>query len=228
MSKVWEGIGRSTFGKELERRVDRIVRRRESQLGLMKEDLRMFQQDLRISQSQILIRQHHTQFAKLMPRLRIGTRVMNSLEAAADTTLAGGAIATVGTASAAYALGTAVVFPVIAPVIPYVGVAIAVAGIFKWLTDSEGRKDSEIREKREAFEKELRKQLEAARESYFSQLDNLAQEYLASANAFITPTMLEAEAANKLKGLQVKVATKVLGEARKSIADLNASIAQLA
>lgn len=227
LAKVWQSIGRSTFGKELERRVGRIVARREAQLNLMKEELRIFQNDLYITRLTILHRQHHSQFAKLMPRLRMGTRVMNTLESAAENTLATGAIATVGTAGAIYMWGTAVVLPVIAPVIPYVGGAMLVAGLFKWLSDSEGRKDKEICDKREAFEKELRKQLEAARESYFSQLDALAHEYLETANAFITPTMLEAEAANKLKGYQVKVARKVLADARRSISELNTSIAQL-
>lgn len=228
LAKVWQSIGRSTFGKELERRVGRIVGRRESQLNLMKDELRNFQNDLYISRLTILHRQHHAQFAKLMPSLRIGARIMNTLDKTAEGTLVAGAVATAGAAGAVGVWGTALVFPVIAPVVPYVGGALLVAGLFKLLADSsEDRKEKEIRDKREAFENELRKQLEAARESYFSQLDALAKEYLETANAFITPVLLEAEAASKLNNYQVRVARKVLAEARNAIAELNASIAEL-
>lgn len=46
-AKVWESIGRTNFGKELERRVDRMVSREEKALNLIKEDLRLFQEDMK-------------------------------------------------------------------------------------------------------------------------------------------------------------------------------------
>lgn len=107
LAKVWESIGRSSFAKELERRVDRIVRRRESPAILMKEDLRLFQEDLRLVQTQLLVRQHHTQFAKLMPRLGIVTRAANTVDTAAEVTLGAGVVSLAGTAAALHFLGAA-------------------------------------------------------------------------------------------------------------------------
>lgn len=227
LAKVWESIGRSSFAKELERRVDRIVRRREEALLLMKEDLRLFQEDLRLVQTQLLVRQHHTQFAKLMPRLGIVTRAANTVDTAAEVTLGAGVVSLAGTAAALHFLGAASVLPIIAPVAPFIGGAMLVAGIVKWISDSEERKTSEIKGKREVFESALRKELEKARESYFYQLEKLNQEFADTAIAIVTPTLLEAEAASGLNMRQVEVATKVLLEARTSLAKLNATIAEI-
>jgi|CXWL01.1.fsa_nt_gi hypothetical protein len=78
LAKVWESIGRTNFGKELERRVDRIVSSREATLNLMKDELRLFQEELKINTTSILQRHHHTHFTKLMPPLRIRTRLVNT------------------------------------------------------------------------------------------------------------------------------------------------------
>lgn len=214
---AWKHIAKSTFAKELERRVNRLIQPHEKQLRLMKEDLRLFQQDMRIVNVSILERQHHTQFANLMPSLRIMTRVLNSTDDIAKGTLTGGAVLTVVSGTAAYYLGVAAVLPVIMPVVPYVGGAMLVAGIFKWFYDSDGRKGTEILQKREEFEKVLRDKLNEARESYFQQLDVVGEEFIKSANELLKPVMLEADAANQLVGLQQKVTQRMLKEAHKTL-----------
>jgi hypothetical protein len=73
---VWASMGRNQFGQEMERRLDRIVRRKEQALHLLQEDLRLFQQAMRLNQSSVFQRQHHSTLAKLMPRLRVGTRIV--------------------------------------------------------------------------------------------------------------------------------------------------------
>lgn len=71
-----------------------------------------------------------------------------------------------------------------------------VAGIVKWISDSEERKTSEIKGKREMFESALRKELEKAAISLSSKLN---QEFADTAIAIVTPTLLEAEAASGAK-----------------------------
>ncbi|TLM69223.1 MAG: hypothetical protein FDZ69_00180 [Deltaproteobacteria bacterium] len=225
--KVWESLAKSTFGKELERRVDRIIRHHEKQLQLMKEDLRLFQEDMRVVNASILARQHHTQFARLMPSLRIKTRIVNAAEDAANLTLVSSAALAAGVGTAVYYLGAAAVMPVVAPIVPYVGGAAIVAALIKWVTDSEARKWDEIRDKRKKFEKIMREKLDEARSSYFTQLDELGREFLFTANVMMKPVMLEADAARLLAGAQKKVARRVLSDARQSLANLTSSIARL-
>lgn len=213
---AWEHIAKSTFAKELERRVNRLVLPYEKQLLLMKEDLRLFQKEMRIVNTSILERQHHTQFANLMPSLRNMTRVLNTTDDIATVTIKGGTIITISGA-VAYFFSAATVLPVILPVVPYFGGAMLVAAIFKWFYDSAGRKGTEILHKRKEFEKVLRDKLSEARESYFQQLDKVGEEYLLSANELLKPVMLEAHAAKQLAGLQKKVTQRMLKEAHKTL-----------
>lgn len=195
-------MGRQQFGLEMERRLDRIVRRKEQSLHLLQEDLRLFQQAMRLNQSSVFQRQHHSTLARLMPRLRVGTRIVNSVDTAANVTLMSGAVVAAGTGTAAYLIGAAVVLPVVAPAAPFVGGAVLLAGAFKWFTDGGKRKRTEIRDKRAAFEAELRKQLQAAELSFNAQLDLVAQGFHDSALQLLTPLLLEAEAAGRVPGMK--------------------------
>lgn len=219
-AKVWESIGRMTFGKELKFRVDRIVSRREEVLRLLKEDLRLFQEEIRISRTSILERQHHSRFSDLMPPLRIYTRVVNTVDNAASVTLKAGVLSLAGTGCAIYALGTAVVFPIIAPVAPFVGGAIVLAGIVKWFSDADGRKDDEIRDKRKKFEAEVRIQLEQARASLIAQLSDLANEFRQTAKMAVEPVLLESQAIERLTDLQLKTARRLIRQSRSAVSKL--------
>lgn len=210
LKKVWDSIGRSTFAKELERRVDRIGRRHERQLQLLKEDLRLFQQEYRLVQAQVIARTHHTKLVRLMPGLRTATRVLNTTEDIADATLASGVAAGIGTGAALYALGSAVVLPVIAPIAPFAGGALLVAGAIKWMMDKPGRKGEEVRDKRQALEAALRERLSQMRAAYFAQLDQAGQEFLLSARVLARPALLETQARRELLALERRVGEAVL------------------
>jgi hypothetical protein len=219
-AKVWESIQRASFGKELKFRVDRIVSRREETLRLLKEDLRIFQDEIRMSRISILERQHHSRFSDLMPPLRIRTRLANTADDVASVTLNAGVLSLAAAGAAIYALGTAVVFPIIAPVAPFVGGAIVLAGIVKWLSDPAGRKDEEIRHKRKMFEMELRAQLEQARVNLVSQLSDLADEFRQTATIALEPMQLEAQAADRLTNLQMKTAKRLIKQSRSAVTKL--------
>ena len=221
---VWASIGRLQFGQEMERRLDRLVRRKEQALHLLQEDLRLFQSAMRMSQTQVFHRQHHTAMAKLMPRMRIGTRLANGVDTAANMTLVGGAVAAAGTGTAAYLFGASVVLPVLAPVAPFVGGAVLLASVFKWFSDSGKRKRMEIRDKREAFEEELRKQLHTAELSFNQQLDVVADGFHSSALQLLTPIMLEAEAAGRVHGMRQRVADRAITQAQAAIQQLETEI----
>lgn len=218
LARVWESIGRTTFAKELESRVRRVVTRREEMLRLIKEDLRLFQEEMRITRISILRQQHHTRFSSLMPTLRVGTRVVNAVDSAATVTLGTGGVAIAGVGTAVYFLGTAAVLPVIAPALPFIAVPMLIAGVFKWFSDSEARKDGEIGHKRLAFEKTLRDQLLQAQASFNGQLDAVANDFQKSAVQMIQPIMLEAEAADRLASLQVKMAKRLIEQSSVTVA----------
>ena len=224
LKKVWDSMGRSTFAKELERRVERIARRHERQLHLMKEDLRLFQQEYRLAQAQVIARTHHGRLHGHMPGLRAGTRVLNATEGIANATLASGVVAGIGTGAALYALGSAVVLPVIAPIAPFAGGALLVAGAIKWMMDKPGRMGEEVRDKRQAFEAALRERLSQVRDSYFEQLDQTGQEFLASARVLARPLLLEAQARRELAALERQVGEAVLRRDREAVRGLRGQV----
>jgi hypothetical protein len=221
---VWASIGRNQFGQEMERRLDRIVRRKEQALHLLQEDLRLFQSGMRLGQATVFQRQHHAALAKLMPRLRVGTRIVNKLDAAANVTLVSGAAVAASTGTAAYLIGAAVVLPVVAPAAPFVGGAVLLAGAFKWFTDGGKRKRMEIRDKRLTFEEELRKQLLEAEQAFNTQLDQVAEGFRDSALQVLTPIVLEAEAAGRVPGMRQRIADRVITQAQAAIRQLNAEL----
>nr|WP_315251402.1 hypothetical protein [uncultured Duganella sp.] len=221
---VWASIGRNQYGQEMERRLDRIVRRKEQALQLLQEDLRLFQSGMRLGQATVFQRQHHAALAKLMPRLRVGTRIVNRLDTAASVTLVSGAAVAASTGTAAYLIGAAVVLPVVAPVAPFVGGAVLLAGAFKWFADGGKRKRLEIRDKRVAFEEELRKQLLAAEQSFNAQLDQVAEGFRDSALQVLTPIVLEAEAAGRVPGMRQRIADRVITEAQAAIRQLETEL----
>jgi hypothetical protein len=193
-------------------------------LHLLQEDLRLFQAAMRLNQSSVFQRQHHSTLARLMPRLRIGTRIVNSVDTAANVTLMSGAVVAAGTGTAAYLIGAALVLPVVAPVAPFVGGAVLLAGAFKWFSDGGKRKRTEIRDKRGAFEEELRKQLTAAEQSFNTQLDHVEHGFRESALQLLTPLLLEAEAAGRVPGMRQRIADRVITQAQAAIRQLDAEL----
>ncbi|MCC4118441.1 hypothetical protein LLG90_24085 [Aromatoleum toluclasticum] len=193
-------------------------------LRLLKEDLRLFHEDMRLTRASVLHRRHHSRLATLMPQMRLATRVLNATDTAANVTIGVGAASVAGIGAAAYLFGAAAVMPIIAPAAPFVGGALLVAGVFKWITDKDRRRDGEIRHKREAFEKAFRAQLEEAQASFDQQLRVVAQEFSETARQIVEPILLGADAAERLAGLQVKMATRVIEQSRLSLKQLVAQI----
>ncbi|MBB3222852.1 hypothetical protein [Pseudoduganella umbonata] len=221
---TWESIAKSTFGKELERRVNRVISRRERSLQLLHEDLRLFQEEMALSRSTILKRLHHTELAGAAPALRWGTRLRNGAEDATNMTLKVGGAAAIGTGAAAYFLGAAAVMPVIAPVAPIVGGALLVAGVFKWMMNPAERKLDEVGHQREMFEKAFREQLEAARRELGAQLDATSQQFHQAAERMVQPVILEAQAADRLATLHLKMARRLNDHSQKALAEMLAAL----
>jgi hypothetical protein len=226
--QVWSGIARDQFAREMEHRLDRVARRKQEALDLLHHDLKLFQADMRITQGDAFKRQHHAALARLMPRLRIGTRLVNSVDSAANLTLLGSGVAAAGTGTAAYLFGVAVVVPVVAPVVPFVGGAVLLASAFKWATDTNKRKREEIRDKRRVFEEELRLRLKEAEEGFVVQLDRIGSAFYESASALLTPLTLEAEAAARIQAVRKRIADKVIAQAQGAIGQLQAALSAAA
>lgn len=217
---VWESIAKSTFGKELERRLNRLISRREESLRLIHEELRLFQEEVALSRSTILKRLHHSQLAGAAPALRWSTRLKNGAESAADTTLKLAGATVLGTGAAAYFLGAAVVMPVVAPAAPIIGGVLVVAGIVKWMMNPAERKTSEIEHQREMFEKAFRVQLETARRELTMQLDTASQQFHEAAELLVRPVILEAQAADRLAALHLRIARKLNDCSQRELADI--------
>lgn len=217
---VWESIARSTFGKELERRINRIISRREESLRLIHEDLRLFQEEMALSRTALLRRLHHTQLACSAPALRWSTRLKNGAESAAEATLRLGGVTVLGTGAAVYFLGASAVIPLVAPVAPFVGGALLVAGVVKWLMNPEERKNGEIGHQREQFETVFRAQLDTARQELTRQLDTTSQQFHEAAERLVRPLLLEAQAVDRLAGLHLKVARRLNEHSQKALAEM--------
>jgi hypothetical protein len=226
--QVWSDISREQFGTVMEKRLDRVVRRKEEALDLLNHDLSLFQSDIRLTPSSAFVRQHHVALARLMPRMRLGTRVVNTVDTAANITLMGSAVAAAGTGTMAYLFGVAVVVPAVAPAAPIVGGAVLLAGAFKWFSDIGKRKRSEIRDKRRAFEEELLKRLKEAELAIGRQLDRISASFHESARQLLTPLLLEAEAAGRVQNMRQRIADKVISQARAHIAQLQTAMATAA
>jgi len=222
--EVWNSISREQFGTVMEKRLDRVVRRKEEALDLLNHDLALFQSDIRMTPSSAFVRQHHVALARLMPRMRIGTRVANTVDSAANITLMSSAVAAAGTGTMAYLFGVAVVVPAVAPAAPFVGGAVLLAGAVKWFSDVGKRKRSEIRDKRRAFEEELGKRLKEAELTIGRQLDRISSSFHESARQLLTPLLLEAEAAGRVQNMRKRIADKVITQARGHIAQLQAAL----
>ncbi|MFT5643619.1 MAG: hypothetical protein ACI83P_001166 [Janthinobacterium sp.] len=221
---VWESIAKSTFGKELERRVDRIISRREESLRLIHEDLRLFQNEMALSRSTILKRLHHTQLAGAAPALRFGTRLKNGAETATNATLAVGGVTVFGAGAAAYFLGAAVVVPLVAPAAPIIGGVLMVAGVFKWMMNPAERKSGEIGYQRDMFEKAFRVELDTARKELTTQLHATSQQFQEAAERLVQPVILEAQAADRLADLHLRIARKLNEHSQKALADMLAAL----
>lgn len=221
---VWESIAKSTFGKELERRIHRIISRREESLRLIHEDLRLFQEEVALSRTTLLKRIHHTQLTSSAPRLRWSTRLKNSVESAAGATLNLGGMTALGTGAAVYFLGASAVIPLVAPVAPFVGGALLVAGVIKWMMNPEERKNGEIGHQREKFETVFRAQLDTVRQELVRQLDTTSLQFHEAAERLVRPLILEAQAADRLAALQLKVARKLNEHSQKALAEMLASL----
>jgi hypothetical protein len=113
--------------------------------------------------------------------------------------------------------------PVIAPALPIIGGALVVAGIVKWFTDSSGRKDKEIRHKREALETAMRIQLDQAKKSFDQQLDTLIKDFRITASCILDPLVLEGQAIGRLNKMQKQVAVRLTSRARDSLSKIESN-----
>lgn len=223
---AWEDYAHNSAGREIEARLNRLLDRHEQALKFLKEDLRMFQNDLNLVFSSIAERQHHTAYAKLVPSMRLSTRALNVADSAATATLATGSIAAAGAGAALYFLGAAAALPVVAPAAPIIAGGIALAGLYKWLTNPEKRKHEEIKDKRKAIEQALRARFNEAEASFNSQLDQLASEFHASAEVLLTPIILNAEAAEQVTGMRQRLAERAITRCQSAIKQLTRELLQ--
>jgi hypothetical protein len=217
---TWQQLARSSFGRELERRITRAERLYANRLSLLQQEVSIFAQDYGYAVTQLLLSPHHARLAPAMPGLRVGTRVLNALDDAANLTLKGGAVAGVGTGAAVYFLGAAAVLPVVAPAVPIVAGALLVAGLVKWVMDTDARLGREIAHKRTSFEAEFRRHLQAMRASYFTQLDQTQQAFEDTATAVMTPLLLEAYAQAALQQVHSRLTLEATRTARALLSRL--------
>ena len=172
-AQVWENIAKTQVGKEIQIRLSELKRRYEESVFLLKEDLRIFQNELRLTHVTIMDEHHRRDLGKLMPPMRLGTKVLNATDSAANATLVGGSVATAGAAGAAYFLGVGVILPLITPALPFVAGALGVAGLYKWMASPSKRKAEEIEHKRQGIEEALEGMLAEVATTLHKNLDQI-------------------------------------------------------
>lgn len=215
---AWKHLARSSFGRELERRISRAEHHYGERLSLLKQEVSIFAKDYGYAVTQLLSTPHHARLATAMPNLRFGTRVLDVVETTARVTLTAGTVAGVGAGAAIYFLGASAVLPIVAPAVPTVAAAMVVAGLIKKLMDGNARLSREIAHKRKALEDELRKQLLSMQQSYFRQLDETQQAFENTAVAVMKPLLLEAYAQAGLQQVQARLMADSVRNARALLA----------
>jgi hypothetical protein len=224
-AQVWESIARTQFGIDAELRISRVLHRLNEDLRLFQEDLRLFEEQIGIAGGAFLRVEHHSRLEVLMPPLRLGTRIINTLDTAARTTLWGGGVGAAGAGAAAYFLGPAVVMPLVGAAAPYVVPALLLAGLFTWLkTPEERRKYAEIRDKRNAFEKLVRDRLLAAQGEYEAGLEKVRDGFAVAASDLLAPVTLEAAAVERLPLLRKAFVDPALTRTNASLRQLTAQL----
>lgn len=226
-AQVWENIAKTQVGKEIQIRLSELKRRYEESVFLLKEDLRIFQNELRLTHVTIMDEHHRRDLSKLMPAMRVGTRVLNATDSAANATLFGGSVATAGAAGAAYLLGAGVVLPLITPALPFVAGALGVAGLYKWMANPSKRKAGEIEHKRQGIEEALKSMLTEVETALHKNLDQIGVEFSESAQKMICPIMLEAEAAKSMVGLRERLAERVVELQQQVLETIGNALAEL-
>jgi len=216
---VWESI-KNSMAKELESRLRRICEHQEKSLQLLKDDLRLFQDEMSFTRVSILNKQHHKKHVPSLRGMRFITRAANAANKAANVTLTLTGLAAAGTGASAYFLGTAVLLPAIGPVLPIIAMPVAVAALIKFFSNAERGKRLEVLHTRKEFENIFREQLKSAQVSFNNQLDALEKDFRQTAQNIIQPIMLEAEAADSVAGLQIKMIKRLIEESKNKLSQI--------
>ena len=219
ISNFWNGVAKGPFSRELERRIDRVNRRHSERIRHLKQEAIHFSKEYQIASGRLRTQIHHTAFKRLMPELRLKTKVMSAVDTASDVAVGGSVIAGVGAGTAVYFFGASAVLPVIAPAVPFVAGALLVGLVVKSLTDPKIRGDEEVAHKREAFEGALRKELGRQMATLFAEYDAVQSEFIKTAQAIAGPTMIEAQSQLEVVALQQRIASRILKEAQAALSN---------
>jgi hypothetical protein len=189
---VWENFAISQHGRAVQVRYAQLQRRYEQQIDLLKEELMLFREELMSTRSQFLDSIDHKQFGRLVPPPSLRARVLGSVDNLANGTLVTTGLAAAGGA-AAVALGAVSIAAIAAPLSAVVFGPMAVAGLWKWVSSPDKRKDREIRNKRKEIEAGLEDMMSETVSSHDKMLEGLIDEFFIAAETCLTPLVHSAQ-----------------------------------
>lgn len=216
---VWESFAKSQHGRAVQVRYGHLQRRYEQQIDLLNEELMLFREELMVSKSNFLESIDHKQFGRLVPLPSFSVRVLGSVDNIADGTLLATGVAAAGgvVAVASGAVAAAALAPLAAPLAVVVFGPMAVAGLWKWVSDPEKRKEKEMRGKRKIIEDGLDMMMAEKVAAHDKILEDIADEFYITASTCLTPLAHSSQRMLDIIVMQEKLIDKSAQHARKSI-----------
>lgn len=186
---VWESFAKTQHGRAVQLRHGELKRRYEEQIELLKEELMQFREELVSTRSAFMASVDHKKFGRLVPPPSFGARFFGAADTVANRTLVATGLAAAGGAAAvaAGAIGVAALAPIAAPLGAVVFGPMAVAGLYKWMSDPERRKEKEMRAKRKAVEAGIEAMMAETLSAHDMVLDGIVDEFFAASERCLTP-----------------------------------------
>lgn len=201
---VWENFAKTQHGRAVQLRHGGLKRRYEEQVELLKEELMQFREELVSTRSAFMSSVDHKQFSRLVPPPSLGARFFGAADTVANHTLLTTGLAAAGGAAAVAvgAVSMAALAPIAAPLSVGVFAPMAVAGLYKWISDPVRRREKEMRAKRKAIERGIESMMAETLALHDAVLDGIVDEFFSASERCLTPLVHVARRTLDITSLQ--------------------------
>ena len=201
---VWESFAKSQHGRLLQVRYGKLKNRYERQIELLKEELMIFRDELTISRPSLLSSINHKEFARLVSPATLRARFMGGVDKLTNRTLFATGIGAGSVAAAAHFVpaAAAVILPIAGPLSAVIFAPMAIAGLYKMISNPNKRKEREMRDKRKEIEAGLEEMMRGALETHNNTLNAIVDEFYKAAEWYLAPLMHSSKRAIDIVQLQ--------------------------
>lgn len=215
------------ISKSLAHRHDKLRRRYDEQVQLLRDELLVFREDATAAARDTVVPINLAEWRLAVPQATLGARVKDVLDRSADRTLAGGAVAAAG---AAGAFGTGLIAPaavagvVAAPVGAVVITVVAAAGLWKLYANREERLRTEQRVRAEAVRQAAKDKVAVAISDVSASLDEVAEGFRQVSLGQIAPLRQDAERIREMCALQSELKRRIRLEGQQRLTHWRANL----